>query len=260
MVILLLFTSAINWGYDLILFWQHFSFLYILLLQPENVLVDRKGNIKISDFGLSALPQHLGVRWLRYPVEYFLHKINPMFARITNYVHLNFQKDGLLHTTCGSPNYIAPEVKKVKRKSKLKLVPVGAKFGTKFLQVLQNRGYDGSLSDIWSCGVILYVMLIGYLPFDDRNLVVLYQKVGLFFTITCFKVQIILIMLYCFVGQRFSREICRSPCGFRQLQKIFFVRFLNQTRWRGLTFQGSKNMNGFWRTIFLLFHTMMMKT
>lgn len=90
-------------------------------LKPENVLVDRKGTIKISDFGLSALPQHLG-------------------------------SDGLLHTTCGSPNYIAPEV-------------------------LQNRGYDGSLSDLWSCGVILYVMLVGCLPFDDRNLVVLYQKI-----------------------------------------------------------------------------------
>uniref|UniRef100_A0A0D9WCG5 non-specific serine/threonine protein kinase n=1 Tax=Leersia perrieri TaxID=77586 RepID=A0A0D9WCG5_9ORYZ len=72
-------------------------------LKPENVLVDHKGNIKISDFGLSALPQHLGV--------------------------------------------------------------------------LQNRGYNGSLSDIWSCGVILYVMLVGYLPFDDRNIVVLYQKI-----------------------------------------------------------------------------------
>ncbi|KAJ7980477.1 Non-specific serine/threonine protein kinase [Quillaja saponaria] len=90
-------------------------------LKLENVLLDDKGNIKISDFGLSALPQH-------------------------------FRNDGLLHTTCGSPNYVAPEI-------------------------LANRGYDGATSDTWSCGVILYVILTGYLPFDDRNLAVLYQKI-----------------------------------------------------------------------------------
>ncbi|XP_020409716.1 CBL-interacting serine/threonine-protein kinase 1 isoform X1 [Prunus persica] len=90
-------------------------------LKLENVLVDAKGNIKISDFGLSALPQH-------------------------------FREDGLLHTTCGSPNYVAPEI-------------------------LANKGYDGATSDIWSCGVILYVILTGFLPFDDRNLAVLYQKI-----------------------------------------------------------------------------------
>ncbi|KAG5555408.1 hypothetical protein RHGRI_012823 [Rhododendron griersonianum] len=90
-------------------------------LKLENILVDAKGNIKISDFGLSALPQH-------------------------------FRDDGLLHTTCGSPNYVAPEI-------------------------LANRGYDGATSDTWSCGVILFVILTGYLPFDDRNLAVLYQKI-----------------------------------------------------------------------------------
>ncbi|XP_014521790.1 CBL-interacting serine/threonine-protein kinase 1 isoform X2 [Vigna radiata var. radiata] len=90
-------------------------------LKLENVLVDAKGNIKITDFNLSALPQH-------------------------------FRDDGLLHTTCGSPNYVAPEI-------------------------LANKGYDGGTSDIWSCGVILYVILTGYLPFDDRNLAVLYQKI-----------------------------------------------------------------------------------
>ncbi|KAG5573940.1 hypothetical protein H5410_063706 [Solanum commersonii] len=90
-------------------------------LKLENVLIDGGRNIKITDFGLSALPQHL-------------------------------RDDGLLHTTCGSPNYVAPEV-------------------------LSNRGYNGATSDTWSCGVILYVILTGFLPFDDRNLAVLYQKI-----------------------------------------------------------------------------------
>ncbi|KAE8709025.1 CBL-interacting protein kinase 17 [Hibiscus syriacus] len=90
-------------------------------LKLENVLIDANSNIKISDFGLSALPRHI-------------------------------REDGLLHTTCGSPNYVAPEI-------------------------FANRGYNGATSDIWSCGVILYVILTGYLSFDDRNLAVLYQKI-----------------------------------------------------------------------------------
>ncbi|CAI5507389.1 unnamed protein product [Closterium sp. Naga37s-1] len=89
-------------------------------LKPENLLLDSKDNIKISDFGLSALPQQV-------------------------------RADGLLHTTCGTPNYVAPEV-------------------------LSDRGYNGVLADIWSCGVILYVLLAGFLPFDEPDVPSLYRK------------------------------------------------------------------------------------
>lgn len=90
-------------------------------LKPENLLLDSNGDLKISDFGLSALPQHL-------------------------------REDGLLHTTCGTPNYVAPEV-------------------------IVHKGYNGAQADVWSCGIILFVLLGGYLPFDDSNILSLYRKI-----------------------------------------------------------------------------------
>ncbi|KAL8209989.1 hypothetical protein R6Q57_006721 [Mikania cordata] len=90
-------------------------------IKPENLLLDSNDDLKITDFGFSALSKQK-----RY--------------------------DGLLHTLCGTPAYVAPEV-------------------------LRKKGYDGAKADIWSCGVVLYVLLAGFLPFHDENLTNLYRKI-----------------------------------------------------------------------------------
>ncbi|KAF4124261.1 hypothetical protein GMORB2_5977 [Geosmithia morbida] len=88
-------------------------------LKPENLLLDESLNVKIADFGLS-----------------------------------NIMTDGnFLRTSCGSPNYAAPEV-------------IGGKL------------YAGPEVDVWSCGVILYVLLVGRLPFDDEHIPSLFAKIA----------------------------------------------------------------------------------
>ncbi|XP_061372629.1 CBL-interacting serine/threonine-protein kinase 12-like isoform X3 [Gastrolobium bilobum] len=90
-------------------------------LKPENLLLDENGNLKVSDFGLSAVSDQI-------------------------------RQDGLFHTFCGTPAYVAPEV-------------------------LARKGYDGAKVDIWSCGVVLFVLMAGYLPFHDHNVMAMYKKI-----------------------------------------------------------------------------------
>jgi len=43
--------------------------------------------------------------------------------------------------------------------------------------MIAGKKYNGLIADIWSCGIILYAMLCGYLPFEDDNTNILYKKI-----------------------------------------------------------------------------------
>ncbi|CAH2072225.1 unnamed protein product [Thlaspi arvense] len=46
------------------------------------------------------------------------------------------------------------------------------------VRVLNDQGYDGATADLWSCGVILFVLLAGYLPFENSNPMTMYKKIS----------------------------------------------------------------------------------
>ncbi|XP_023317547.1 serine/threonine-protein kinase SIK3-like isoform X2 [Trichogramma pretiosum] len=87
-------------------------------IKAENLLLDKKGNMKIADFGFSN----------------------------------EYQPGVALRTWCGSPPYAAPEI-------------------------FNGTEYDGPMTDIWSLGVVLYVLVCGALPFDGATMQLLRKAV-----------------------------------------------------------------------------------
>ncbi|KAG5732353.1 putative serine/threonine-protein kinase HSL1 [Termitomyces sp. T112] len=87
------------------------------------------------------------------PENILIASISPPLIKIADWGMAAFAHPSLqLDTSCGSPHYASPEI-------------------------VNGLSYKGNATDIWSCGVILYALLTGRLPFDDKNVRVLLGKV-----------------------------------------------------------------------------------
>jgi len=131
-------------------------------IKPDNLLLDDRGHIKLSDFGLcTGLKKAHTTDFYRQltpsranPSD-FTNSPGPIHSSRRRQEHWQKNRRQLAYSTVGTPDYIAPEV---------------------FRTSNQNHGYSKTC-DWWSLGVIMYECLIGYPPFCADRPIDTYRKV-----------------------------------------------------------------------------------
>jgi BR serine/threonine kinase len=190
--------------------------IYIVLeLCPDGNIADllRDGDRKIPRpeafnifhqiiYGLEYLHQH-GICHRDLKPENILFDVHKN-VKIADFGFGRWMPRNVAETYCGSPYYIAPEI-------------------------LEKKKYDGRKADVWSCGVLLFTMLSGKLPFDDSSLRGLYKKVkiGRFQMPSDFDpdVQVLISKMICLkVEDRFTiADIKRHSAFLRDLPTTYIL-------------------------------------
>ncbi|KAI9104523.1 serine/threonine protein kinase [Phlyctochytrium arcticum] len=132
-------------------------------IKPDNLLIDKDGHVKLSDFGLSTgfHKTHDSTYYQRLldntnPASKIDHigtqkNIDLTFSRRDKLATWKRNRRALAYSTVGTPDYIAPEV-------------------------FSQRGY-GKECDWWSLGAIMFECLVGYPPFCSENPHETYRKI-----------------------------------------------------------------------------------
>lgn len=142
-------------------------------IKPENILLDDDDNVKIADFGFASIMEpevgsdlpadngRAGLSTIAEDAEESgtiepLHDFVPDAASqqpvTTKFRNLPSKVMQKMSTMCGTTQYMAPEI-------------------------VNRDSYRGDKADIWSCGVVLFVLLTGYLPFDSNDPAIVVQKI-----------------------------------------------------------------------------------
>ena len=129
-------------------------------IKPENILLDDKDVVKIADFGFASI------------MEIDDYKKPSIYSKGSSYMSSGNQDDsmGLKDYLGGGEEFRPPARDNFKRMESKIMRKLSTICGTSMYmapEITKRAGYFGDKADIWSCGVVLYYLIMHALPFDE---------------------------------------------------------------------------------------------